>query len=465
MKGLEEACIIHSADHYAQAQYFREFLKWTGISYFEYVYQEKDEQLNDSILDQEKQNHFDFILYIAEEKKTVKWKEKFQNLSNVHLPIELEGIWQREGELLKEEILKKYWEKLLKKVSPDNSVLKNLFNVLIKQYCKEDLLRILLNNRYDFWTDIDETDNEEKRKEKYVLMHEAWERVICNLEEHVVSTRNEMMKDGEEYNQYALFYCKRKVNELCTLLKIKLHYDTGELLEQIDNMYARGCKFYMMENLKSQIADIDSAYRVRTISYIKNCARACKVDACNSFHYYRLGKKYERIERSLEATRIYAISWQKNELNFRSLFKLAVDYFVHDNLKKASELLFKILKILQVYESNELDLEQIKKLPFLELEYASKCFVLLGRIAEELNRKEASHFYYEKVLDIAKSKPEENIFVQEMYPESKGNKEDKEDKEMRCVAQYLENRLRKETIEKRLEKGMGKRNGGSNGRT
>ena len=36
---------------------------------------------------------------------------------------------------------------------------------------------------------------------------------------------------------------------------------------------------------------------------------------------------------------------------------------------------------------------------------------------------------------------------------------------MRCVAQYLENRLRKETIEKRLEKGMGKRNGGSNGRT
>lgn len=409
MRELEEACIIHSVEDYAQALYFNEFWKWVGISYFECVYNECNADLNHTLL--EGKNQFSFIVYIGE--KADSWIKMFGHLSNVNIKIESEELWDAEGKL-KTSIMDRVWGQLFARIAPGNEKLPGVFQKLTALYCEYDVLRKLLNNKYSLFMYAKTADYKGIKKNEYRVMLDTWKLLIAELKKLSAET-GKGENCGKEYIGYADGYCKRKVNELCNLLGNKRRYETKAILKSIDSLYDYDEKFYMIESLKAHVVSIDPNYRLWMITYLINCVNTCGTDASNSFHYYRLGKKYELIDRREKAEKEFAASYRNNRLNFRALFKLAVYKMLDEDSETAQKYLLDVLTILQLYDGNRFCLDHLKKLPPLELQYASKCFVLLGDLTVEKESGTAEK-YYKMTSDVVAA-AEGNDFMKKMYPE------------------------------------------------
>lgn len=441
MQNLEEICIVYSAENYAEAIYFKEFMKWVGISHFTYVYNEVDEELNKDLM--QHNNQFDVVFGINSKSK--KWEEYLDSLSKIRVDVTEGEIWN--GNKLAGVCLEQAFQTVWEKIGPNNLKIREVFDELISIYCEQDILRKLMNNTYSLYMILDEQINRNdyiKRKKQlnteYMPQYQAWLKTIKDLENLLKRYEEERAYWGREYVLYALGYSKRKVNELCELLKMKLFIDTPELLREISIIYQYDEKFYRAEGLKSKVTEIGVEYEELSIPYIKKCTLLCRTDACSSFYYYRLGKLHEKTGRVGLSIHAYQTSYNKNCLNFRSLFKLAVERINQKDEKKAEEYLKKLLNVLQLTEN--LNEEKLRLLPPMELEYASKCFILLGNLADEKIGNKMAPLYYEKVVEIEKS-VEENIFLKKMYPN---------EKEYENVKLHLKTHLTKTAIKEKLRR-------------
>lgn len=442
LQGLEEVCIISASKDYAQGLYFKEFMKWIGLSYFHYTFNEVNEKLNRQF--EEKNNQFDFIVYINDQDAV--WKRRFGQLAKKNISIQMESLWIYDSESKRAQINKKYllelWTQLFEESDqskPEFALVKNILEILSNIYCKYDLMRKLLNNKNSLFMSTSEMNTSPVYVKEMENHLEQWKVVINNLQ--TLRMGNLLSyNSGMEYVEYATGYCYRKVNELCDLMGKRRFYETSYILKGAETVYAYIDRFYMIESLKAKIASMDSEYKELAIPYIRNCTIACKVDACSSFHFYRLGKQHELNDRREQADKIYRISYQKNPLNFRALFKLAVDRINKKDFTGAKQYLSGIMSILQLIPDDHY-YEHLYQLPCLELEYVCKCYILLGNIElYEYDSPVSAKFFYDKALEVHNS-IEKNAFLVEMYPDIE---------ERKFVKLYLEKRLSREAIQTKL---------------
>ena len=451
MQELEEIAIIHSIDDYQAALSFKEFLKLNGFSYFTYAYNEVHDELNDLL--KRSNNHFDLILYIND--VSGKFQERFGHLSNYNINVEIDQkkLWKRsitnenkKRQILDSAVLKDIWKKILTAVyagkDVDISGSLELINHMIDVYCEYDLLRKLLNNTESWFRQINADEGFEVYQKGLLGLKEEWKKALDRLEcsPHIDAVNGKIV--GEEHLDYAVLYCKRKINEICNMLNQSIEYDSWTLLQEADKMHTKyENDFYMAENIIAQTAIKSSEYKSLSILAIRNCTQKCQVPACNSFHFYRMGKLYEKANKNIQAEQSDEDAYRLNPLNFRALYKIAMNSRNEKYSEAARKEFRNILRILHVPLGDTRAMEKtVKKLPALELEYICKCYVLLADI--ELHVEKPDYGYYNyclNMMEIAVKNIRENQFICEMY----GDHPD--------YVEHLEKRLSMNAIRKKVQ--------------
>ncbi len=448
MFGIGEACIIHSIHDYVFAMFFKEFMKWIGISFFDFTYHDTDVQLNEEL----KKSRFDFILYINDKDNT--WKEQYNDLAQVHVDIDMkrysDDIWCAEktdesGSVLNASILKDAFREVIKKNFDESSKIQMIFNYLAEVYCKHNVLHKMLDNKYRLSLAYSETFTLSMFLEELEAQSNSWDKIIVALED-----KKEIFGKvtGFENYIYALVYSKRKCAEISNFLKKKTPYYVDALIKELDDIYSFSKSFYMGESLKAKVASMNPDSQIMSIFYMANCIEVCPAYACNSFHYYRMGKHYELLNRNDDAWLIYQKAYEKNKLNFRALFKLAVIKINTEKYEEAENYLKLLLRILQLQNTDgELNEENLKYMPVLEMEYACKCFLLLELVTfrKSGNRIKADYYYEEanRVNELVIN----NQYLKRMYKDDYG-----------CIIERVKSRLSEHVIQKKLRNISGIKN-------
>lgn len=420
MEKMEEIVIIHTKEDYAQSVYFRGFIKWIGLSYFDFVFNEQNETLNEKL--EEKIKNSCTKIYINDRDK--RWKNQYTKTGEKSFSIKMQKdeLW-KDGKLESE-----YLSEVFKGFEAEET---NLWNHMIRIYCTNNLMSKLVSNTQTTYIG----DYEEARK--------IWEKVISKLKNIMDSDTQSLETGFLKYVKYAYVYSKQKLNELCGLYKKTPPYETQELLKDVDSTYFLDANMYALENLKSKIAASDIMYRVRSVSFLINCTQRCPLELSNSFYYYRLGKQYEINLYMAQSMNAYRTAYRKNELNFRALFKLAVECMKSEDWDGEREYLDRILKILQLDIIKDNSEKYMKYLPPLELEYAEKCYILLGNMEKDAysNIPEAEKFYKmaQKVYDTIK----ENVFLKTIYTD---------EEQYKGAVEFYKGRLSKEEIGKKINR-------------
>lgn len=442
---LRNIVIIHTRKENVLAAYFREFIKWIGFSYFDFMYNGEME-INDILKNQEQM--FDIYLIIGIENKNL------DNDKAVKIQVESEEIWT-DGLILKKEPLEFMWEKIYKEKNI-NSRFKETINKLIEIYCDQNLLNKLYSDKINICKADCKPELRMEHKRKIMDQYSNWLETIKKLKSYK-ENMNKTKNSGEEYLKYAMLFCCRKMNEICRMIKKAIPYDTSELIILADEIYTIDEEFYAVEELKAKIARTDSMYQLHVSFFNERCVNFCKIDLCNSFNYYRIGKYYETNGYQERATKEYEKSYQQNPLNFRALFKMAVSKINKKDSETARLYLKKILQIFQLETEpkEQSNLKQIiENLKPLELEYTVKCYFLLGQIElEDYENPVSAVHYFQKIIEVQNS-IEEAVkaegwklhFIEKMYPE---------EKEKRFVYNCLKSRLTIQTIEQKLKGCMG----------
>ena len=99
MKGFEEIAVIHGIDNYDETMFLEGFLKWIGVSFFDYVYNDLYDEFNQYL--ENSGEKFDAVIYINDEND--KYISRFGCLSkaNIKLNFTLSGGSDIDNELCK----------------------------------------------------------------------------------------------------------------------------------------------------------------------------------------------------------------------------------------------------------------------------------------------------------------------------------------------------------------------------
>ena len=393
MQGLEEIAIIHSIDDYQAGLLIKESLKLEGFSYFSYVYNELNDDLNKQL--EESNNKFDLIIYINDTDGM--YQKRFKKLAemNVQVNIESDTIWSENEHQLNVEILKSLWKQILHEVYRIEDVTENatykVMEKLAEVYCKYDLFRKLLNNTETWFGLVRKKQSREVYIASLKDQEKEWKAALEDLEKHFQTVDDNV--SGKEHLEYAILYCKRKINDIYDLMGRYLPYDSWEMMEEADAMHSRyKTDFYMAENITSQIAKQSYEYKGMAILTMRNCTQKCMVPACNSFHYYRMAKLYEKVGKIVQAEISYEEAYELNPLNFRAEYKCGVFALNKKEFQTAKWHFRKVLQLLQVtVRISEKFKEVIRKLPALELEYI--CYFICWK---KRNRKHISNVIFQR---------------------------------------------------------------------
>lgn len=447
MQGLEEIAVIHSTADYAQALFVKEFLKWSGFSYFDYVYNDLYDKFNENL--EKSNNHFDAVFYINDAQE--KYESRFGNLTenNIHLFIKYSNINLNDEEkhenncIWNSETLKRMWKDILKQIYKDENTTNTLriFDEMSEIYCRYDLFRKLLNNTESVFKQVLEEQGYNAYVKGLKNQKNQWKKACDDLRDYFGTIQNNSIK-GIEHLEYAKLYCKRKINGINRLLNEQSQYNISDMVREIHSLYSRNYNnLYMAESMAAKVFEISQDYENIAIPALHNCTHNCKVDACNSSHFYRLGKLYEKYGKKEQAAFIYEKSYTLNPLNFRTVYKLAADCIRKQKYGEAQIWVLNILYILQLDIENVENCKNILcKLPPLELEYASKCYMLLAKIETyKDNRNQDNLNYCYEMAEITNKIIQNNIFVQEVYSDQP------------LFVKYLKTKLSLNSIKKKIQ--------------
>lgn len=378
MKGFRTICFIHTDEDSYQVCYLKQFFKWIGFSYFSFV--PGNLGVGCEILNKPENRDFDIVVSInqAAQRNDSQIQDVF---GSRFIPFEFgkdESKKEKMGQLIKD-----VEERALSGNKP--IVIEGLLYI----YQELDMADIL----YEY-TNVLLNLADDKL---FTAILEKYEKAVEELDklEKTIGADENM----KEYFLFAKYSCQRKVNELYELKNWIFEYDTGKMIEQIDDIYQFDPGFYRAEYLKAKTAEQDLMERVRAKRFYYECIQKSTIEVCKSYLYYQLGKWQDNGRQVYDAKKSFERAYECNPTNIKAVFKMAV--YAKRIRDKQTEV--KYLKLL--IDSWEERQKNKSLIPLMDLEYAYKSYMLMD---DACRTSIGDDTYYSKANEILN-------FTKELY--------------------------------------------------
>ena len=400
------------------------FLKWIGITFFDYVYNDLHDEFNQYL--ENSGEKFDAVIYINDEND--KYISHFRCLSktNIKLNFTLSG-----GSGADNELCKNIWKIIVDavyssnpyqeqdadseirpisvNVRKGNAFAKNdkdsciqIFKKLAEVYVENSLFKEICDGKIYL---MNECEIESDRQRAIETRIKLWKTVSDELNKVSIN------KDNVCFDNfcYAKIYCKKEIHILrCVTEKWvytnEMRRKFQEIELDIENLPKDGVKYSNMSlGLIFDIYAMNPELYNGGINYQSRLIKKCKTNACKSEALHKLNRFYKNTDREGQAEHLLEEAVKLNPLNFKAGFSLAVSYMNCKAYMKAKEWILSVLYILQLDDdSHEELLDNLEKLPKTELEYAWRCYGSLKIIEKNTYNDESEKNYYNAMQEKAK---------------------------------------------------------------
>lgn len=424
MKGFEEIAVIHGINDYDEARFLEGFLKWIGVSFFDYVYNDLYNEFNQYL--ENSGEKFDAVIYINDEND--KYISRFRCLSktNIRLNFTLSG-----GSGTDNELCKNIWKIIVDAVYSSNpyqeqdvdseirpisvnvhkcnAFVKNdkdgciqIFKKLAEIYVENNLFTEICNGKIYLMNECEMKQDVQMAIEARIKL---WETVLDELDK--VSINKDYVCFDNFY--YAKIYCKKEVHILRCVTEKWVYTDEmrrkfQEIELDIENLPKDGVKYSNMSlGLIFDIYAMNPELYNGGINYQSRLIKKCKTNACKSEALHKLNRFYKNTDREGQAEHLLAEAVKLNPLNFKAGFSLAVSYMNCKAYLKAKEWILSVLYILQLDGDRQEEFgDNLEKLPKTELEYVWRCYGSLKIIEKNTYNDESAKNYYSAMQEKAK---------------------------------------------------------------
>lgn len=430
MKGFGEIAVIHSIDNYDEARFLEGFLKWIGVAFFGYTYNDVHDEFNQYL--ENSGEKFDVVIYINDEND--KYISRFGCLSKANIKL---NFTLSDNSDIDKELCRNIWKIIVDSVyssntyqeqgadieirpisvnvRKDNAFAKNdkdscvqIFEKLAEIYVENNLFKEIGDGKIYLMNECEMKQDGQMAIEARIKL---WETVLDELDK--VSINKDYVCFDNFY--YAKIYCKKEIHILrCVTEKWvytnEMRRKFQEIELDIENLPKDGVKYSNMSlGLIFDIYAMNPELYNGGINYQSRLIKKCKTNACKSEALHKLNRFYKNTDRGGRTEHLLEEVVKLNPLNFKAGFSLAMSYMNCRAYLKAKEWILNVLYVLQLEgDSQEELLDNLEKLPKTELEYVWRCYGNLKIIEKNTYNDESAKNYYiamqEKTKKVLESK-------------------------------------------------------------
>lgn len=430
MKGFGEIAVIHSIDNYDEARFLEGFLKWIGVAFFDYTYNDVHDEFNQYL--ENSGEKFDVVIYINDEND--KYISRFGCLSKANIKL---NFTLSDNSDIDKELRRNIWKIIVDSVyssntyqeqgadieirpisvnvRKDNAFAKNdkdscvqIFEKLAEIYVENNLFKEIGDGKIYLMNECEMKQDGQMAIEARIKL---WETVLDELDK--VSINKDYVCFDNFY--YAKIYCKKEIHILrCVTEKwvytSEMRRKFQEIELDIENLPKDGVKYSNMSlGLIFDIYAMNPELYNGGINYQSRLIKKCKTNACKSEALHKLNRFYKNTDRGGRTEHLLEEVVKLNPLNFKAGFSLAMSYMNCRAYLKAKEWILNVLYVLQLEgDSQEELLDNLEKLPKTELEYVWRCYGSLKIIEKNTYNDESAKNYYiamqEKTKKVLESK-------------------------------------------------------------
>lgn len=430
MKGFGEIAVIHSIDNYDEARFLEGFLKWIGVAFFDYTYNDVHDEFNQYL--ENSGEKFDVVIYINDEND--KYITRFGCLSKANIKL---NFTLSDNSDIDKELCRNIWKIIVDSVyssntyqeqgadieirpisvnvRKDNAFAKNdkdscvqIFEKLAEIYVENNLFKEIGDGKIYLMNECEMKQDGQMAIEARIKL---WETVLDELDK--VSINKDYVCFDNFY--YAKIYCKKEIHILrCVTEKWiytnEMRRKFQEIELDIENLPKDGVKYSNMSlGLIFDIYAMNPELYNGGINYQSRLIKKCKTNACKSEALHKLNRFYKNTDRGGRTEHLLEEVVKLNPLNFKAGFSLAMSYMNCRAYLKAKEWILNVLYVLQLEgDSQEELLDNLEKLPKTELEYVWRCYGSLKIIEKNTYNDESAKNYYiamqEKTKKVLESK-------------------------------------------------------------
>lgn len=430
MKGFGEIAVIHSIDNYDEARFLEGFLKWIGVAFFDYTYNDVHDEFNQYL--ENSGEKFDVVIYINDEND--KYISRFGCLSKANIKL---NFTLSDNSDIDKELCRNIWKIIVDSVyssntyqeqgadieirpisvnvRKDNAFAKNdkdscvqIFEKLAEIYVENNLFKEIGDGKIYLMNECEMKQDGQMAIEARIKL---WETVLDELDK--VSINKDYVCFDNFY--YAKIYCKKEIHILrCVTEKWvytnEMRRKFQEIELDIENLPKDGVKYSNMSlGLIFDIYAMNPELYNGGINYQSRLIKTCKTSACKSEALHKLNRFYKNTDRGGRTEHLLEEVVKLNPLNFKAGFSLAMSYMNCRAYLKAKEWILNVLYVLQLEgDSQEELLDNLEKLPKTELEYVWRCYGSLKIIEKNTYNDESAKNYYiamqEKTKKVLESK-------------------------------------------------------------
>lgn len=430
MKGFGKIAVIHSIDNYDEARFLEGFLKWIGVAFFDYTYNDVHDEFNQYL--ENSGEKFDVVIYINDEND--KYISRFGCLSKANIKL---NFTLSDNSDIDKELCRNIWKIIVDSVyssntyqeqgadieirpisvnvRKDNAFAKNdkdscvqIFEKLAEIYVENNLFKEIGDGKIYLMNECEMKQDGQMAIEARIKL---WETVLDELDK--VSINKDYVCFDNFY--YAKIYCKKEIHILrCVTEKWvytnEMRRKFQEIELDIENLPKDGVKYSNMSlGLIFDIYAMNPELYNGGINYQSRLIKKCKTNACKSEALHKLNRFYKNTDRGGRTEHLLEEVVKLNPLNFKAGFSLAMSYMNCRSYLKAKEWILNVLYVLQLEgDSQEELLDNLEKLPKTELEYVWRCYGSLKIIEKNTYNDESAKNYYiamqEKTKKVLESK-------------------------------------------------------------
>ena len=430
MKEFGEIAVIHSIDNYDEARFLEGFLKWIGVAFFDYTYNDVHDEFNQYL--ENSGEKFDVVIYINDEND--KYISRFGCLSKANIKL---NFTLSDNSDIDKELCRNIWKIIVDSVyssntyqeqgadieirpisvnvRKDNAFAKNdkdscvqIFEKLAEIYVENNLFKEIGDGKIYLMNECEMKQDGQMAIEARIKL---WETVLDELDK--VSINKDYVCFDNFY--YAKIYCKKEIHILrCVTEKWiytnEMRRKFQEIELDIENLPKDRVKYSNMSlGLIFDIYAMNPELYNGGINYQSRLIKKCKTNACKSEALHKLNRFYKNTDRGGRTEHLLEEVVKLNPLNFKAGFSLAMSYMNCRAYLKAKEWILNVLYVLQLEgDSQEELLDNLEKLPKTELEYVWRCYGSLKIIEKNTYNDESAKNYYiamqEKTKKVLESK-------------------------------------------------------------